>query len=123
VNVNGTIGRGSSAVDLNTIPAAMVQSIEVLRGRRLGAVRLRRNRRRAQSALCVSRPDGGDANRQLRLARLHLRHTNGRAGRSSPAVLTPTWSAPPKLSRSVSDGEDAGRFRVEGDCRSANPAS
>jgi iron complex outermembrane receptor protein len=31
VNVNGTIGRGSSAVDLNTIPSAMVQSIEVLR--------------------------------------------------------------------------------------------
>ena len=31
VNVNGTIGRGSAAVDLNTIPAAIVQSIEVLR--------------------------------------------------------------------------------------------
>ncbi|HEY0648789.1 TonB-dependent receptor [Phenylobacterium sp.] len=31
VNINGTIGRGSSAVDMNTIPAAMVQSIEVLR--------------------------------------------------------------------------------------------
>ncbi|MGH8237148.1 MAG: TonB-dependent receptor plug domain-containing protein, partial [Steroidobacteraceae bacterium] len=29
VNVNGTVGRGSSAVDLNTIPAGMVQSIEV----------------------------------------------------------------------------------------------
>lgn len=31
VNVNGTVGRGSSAVDLNTIPSAMVQAIEVLR--------------------------------------------------------------------------------------------
>lgn len=31
VNINGTIGRGSSAVDLNTIPSSMVQSIEVLR--------------------------------------------------------------------------------------------
>jgi iron complex outermembrane receptor protein len=31
VNVNGTIGRGSSAVDMNTIPAAIVKSIEVLR--------------------------------------------------------------------------------------------
>jgi iron complex outermembrane receptor protein len=31
VNLNGTIGRGSSAVDLNTIPSAIVQSIEVLR--------------------------------------------------------------------------------------------
>ncbi|MBI1340546.1 TonB-dependent receptor [bacterium] len=31
VNVNGTIGRGSAAVDLNAIPSAMIQSIEVLR--------------------------------------------------------------------------------------------
>jgi iron complex outermembrane receptor protein len=31
VNVNGTIGRGAAGVDLNTIPSAMVQSIEVLR--------------------------------------------------------------------------------------------
>ena len=31
VNVNATVGRGSSAVDLNTIPSAIVRSIEVLR--------------------------------------------------------------------------------------------
>jgi iron complex outermembrane recepter protein len=31
VNVNGTIGRGSSAVDLNTIPTAAIRSVEVLR--------------------------------------------------------------------------------------------
>jgi iron complex outermembrane receptor protein len=31
VNVNSTVGRGSAAVDLNTIPAAAVRSIEVLR--------------------------------------------------------------------------------------------
>jgi iron complex outermembrane recepter protein len=31
VNINGTIGRGSSPVDLNTIPDAMVKSVEVLR--------------------------------------------------------------------------------------------
>jgi iron complex outermembrane receptor protein len=31
VNVNGTVGRGSSAVDLNTIPSASIQSIEILR--------------------------------------------------------------------------------------------
>ncbi len=31
VNVNNTIGRGSAAVDLNTIPTAMVKSVEVLR--------------------------------------------------------------------------------------------
>jgi iron complex outermembrane receptor protein len=31
VNLNGSIGRGSAAVDLNTIPASMVKTIEVLR--------------------------------------------------------------------------------------------
>jgi iron complex outermembrane receptor protein len=31
VNVNGSIGRGSAAVDLNTIPGAIVKNIEVLR--------------------------------------------------------------------------------------------
>ncbi|MCY7295006.1 TonB-dependent receptor plug domain-containing protein [Alteromonas sp. a30] len=31
VNVNGSVGRGSSAVDLNTIPANMIKRIEVLR--------------------------------------------------------------------------------------------
>ena len=31
VNVNQTIGRGSAAVDLNTLPTAIVQSVEVLR--------------------------------------------------------------------------------------------
>jgi iron complex outermembrane receptor protein len=31
VNVNGTIGRGTAAVDMNTIPTAMVKAIEVLR--------------------------------------------------------------------------------------------
>lgn len=31
VNVNGTVGRGSVSVDLNTIPAAMIERIEVLR--------------------------------------------------------------------------------------------
>ncbi|MEO5963334.1 MAG: TonB-dependent receptor plug domain-containing protein, partial [Thermomonas sp.] len=31
VNVNGTIGRGSSAVDLNAIPIAAIERIEVLR--------------------------------------------------------------------------------------------
>ena len=31
VNINGTIGRGASSVDLNTIPSSIVKSIEVLR--------------------------------------------------------------------------------------------
>ena len=31
VNVNGTVGRGSAAVDMNTIPAGIIRSVEVLR--------------------------------------------------------------------------------------------
>ncbi|MES2150086.1 MAG: TonB-dependent receptor [Pseudomonadota bacterium] len=31
VNVNGTVGRGSASVDLNTIPTAIIKNIEVLR--------------------------------------------------------------------------------------------
>lgn len=47
VNVNGSIGRGSSAVDMNTIPSNAISSVEV---RRVGAVWLGRNRRRHQRA-------------------------------------------------------------------------
>lgn len=31
VNVNGTVGRGSAAVDMNTIPSGIIRSVEVLR--------------------------------------------------------------------------------------------
>ena len=31
VNVNGTVGRGSTGVDLNAIPASMIERVEVLR--------------------------------------------------------------------------------------------
>ena len=31
VNINGTIGRGSASVDMNTIPGAIINSVEVLR--------------------------------------------------------------------------------------------
>jgi iron complex outermembrane receptor protein len=105
VNVNGTVGRGSAAVDLNTIPAGMVQSIEVLRD---GA----------------SAQYGSDAIAGVLTLRLREAHEGGDAtvsygwrdssydtptaaadDRFAGAVLTPTWSAPPKLSRDVSDGE------------------
>jgi iron complex outermembrane receptor protein len=105
VNVNGTVGRGSSAVDLNTIPTAMVQSIEVLRD---GA----------------SAQYGSDAIAGVLNLRLREAHEGGDAtvsygwrdssydtptaapdDRFPAAVLAPTWSAPPTLSRDVSDGE------------------
>jgi iron complex outermembrane receptor protein len=110
VNVNGTVGRGSSAVDLNTIPNAIVQSIEVLRD---GA-----------SAQYGSDAIAGVLNLRLREARdggdLSVSYgwrdstydtptgtPDGRIPASVPPAdrPTPTWSAPPVLSRSVSDGE------------------
>jgi iron complex outermembrane receptor protein len=99
VNVNATVGRGSSATDLNTIPSDMVQSIEVLRD---GA-----------SAQYGSDAIAGVINLRLREAR-EGGGTNVTYGwrdsdfdvRTAP-VTTPgaTWSAPPVLSRSRSDGE------------------
>ena len=110
VNVNGTIGRGSSAVDLNTIPAAMVQSIEVLRD---GA-----------SAQYGSDAIAGVLNLRLREASDGGEATvsygwrdssydtptaaaDGRFPISLPVAQrpTPTWSAPATLSRDVSDGD------------------
>ncbi len=98
VNINGTIGRGSSAVDLNTIPSAIIDSIEVLRD---GA----------------SAQYGSDAIAGVINLRLRTEGEGGDVGfsygwrESSYEVLTGTppegagWSAPPVLSRDVSDGE------------------
>lgn len=105
VNVNGTVGRGSSAVDLNTIPTAIVQSIEVLRD---GA----------------SAQYGSDAIAGVLNLRLREAHEGGDASvsygwrdssydtptgspddRFTGDALAPTWSAPPILKRDVSDGE------------------
>jgi iron complex outermembrane receptor protein len=98
VNLNGTIGRGSAAVDLNTIPNSIVQSIEVLRdgaSAQYGSdaiagvinLRLRENR------------EGGD-----------IGMTYGWRESSYESFTTPppagaTWSAPAKIKRDVSDGE------------------
>jgi iron complex outermembrane receptor protein len=98
VNVNGTIGRGAAAVDLNTIPNAAVQSIEVLRdgaSAQYGSdaiagvinVRLRENN------------DGGD---------LSLSYGQRESNYETPTGPLPagaTWSAPSKIERDVSDGE------------------
>lgn len=98
VNVNNTIGRGSTAVDLNTIPTAMIQSVEVLRD---GA-----------SAQYGSDAIAGVINLRLRNAR-----EGGDAGvtygwrDTSYDTITGTppagagWSAPRILSRDRSDGE------------------
>jgi iron complex outermembrane receptor protein len=98
VNVNGTIGRGAAAVDLNTIPSAILKSVEVLRD---GA----------------SAQYGSDAIAGVINLRLRDDKDGGEASatygwrESSYETITGTppagagWSAPPRLKRDVSDGE------------------
>src|SRR4051794_22082277 len=98
VNVNGTIGRGAAAVDLNTIPVAMIESVEVLRDGAsaqygsdaiAGVINLRLRQAR----------DGGDVNAQY-----GWRNTDYTTVVGTPPAGA-TWSAPSTLSRSRSDGE------------------
>ena len=98
VNVNGTIGRGAAAVDLNTIPTAIVRSIEVLRD---GA-----------SAQYGSDAIAGVINVRLREDRSGGNLTGSFGAResdySTPTGTPPlgaTWSAPAMLKNDGSDGE------------------
>lgn len=98
VNVNGTVGRGSSAVDLNTIPMAAVQSVEVLRD---GA-----------SAQYGSDAIAGVINVILRRAAEGGNATVSYGQRdteyTTPTTPTPAganWSAPSQISRDLTDGE------------------
>ena len=98
VNVNGTVGRGSAAVDLNTIPFGAVRSLEILRD---GA-----------SAQYGSDAIAGVINVLLREERSggSLRASYGARSTSYTTPTTPppagaTWSAPDRISRSVTDGE------------------
>lgn len=98
VNVNGTIGRGSSAVDLNAIPTAAVQTVEVLRD---GA-----------SAQYGSDAIAGVINVLLRRASEGGGATFSYGQRESeysvpvtPPPAGATWNPPAQITRSVSDGE------------------
>ncbi|MBK6598009.1 MAG: TonB-dependent receptor [Proteobacteria bacterium] len=98
VNVNGTIGRGASAVDLNTIPNSIVKSIEVLRD---GA-----------SAQYGSDAIAGVINLRLRDARdggeLGVSYGVRESSYTVPVGAAPAganWAAPSSISRDVSDGE------------------
>ena len=97
VNINGTIGRGASPVDLNTIPQAMVKSVEVLRdgaSAQYGSdaiagvidLRLRSDR------------DGGDATVSYGVHKTDYDVLVGTA----PAGAG--WAVPSKISRSEADG-------------------
>ncbi|MFM8481358.1 MAG: TonB-dependent receptor plug domain-containing protein, partial [Gammaproteobacteria bacterium] len=98
VNVNGTVGRGSAAVDLNTIPNAAVRAIEVLRDGAsaqygsdaiAGVINLRMREDR----------DGGEVT--LSYGQRDSQYSN----LTGAAPAGATWSAPSVLKRSVSDGE------------------
>lgn len=98
VNVNGTVGRGASAVDLNTIPTAAISAVEVLRD---GA-----------SAQYGSDAIAGVLNVRLREAseggNVTVSYGYRDTNYSTPTGMPPegaTWSAPNPISRSVSDGE------------------
>jgi iron complex outermembrane recepter protein len=98
VNINNSIGRGSTAVDMNTIPSAMIQSVEVLRD---GA----------------SAQYGSDAIAGVINLRLRNNKDGGEGGVTygwretsydmlvGPIPANATWSAPSRLSRDLSDGE------------------
>ena len=98
VNINGSVGRGSSAVDLNTIPAAALYAIEVLRD---GA-----------SAQYGSDAIAGVINLRLREARdggeLGTRYGWRQSSYRTPTPATPagaTWSAPAEQTRTRHDGQ------------------
>ena len=98
VNVNGTIGRGAAAVDMNTIPIGAVGSLEVLRD---GA-----------SAQYGSDAIAGVINVLLREANSggSLRASYGSRVSEYKTPTTPppagaTWSAPNPISRKRNDGE------------------
>lgn len=98
VNVNGTVGRGSAAVDLNTIPGAAVQGIEVLRD---GASAQYGSDAIAGVINVLLRRDseGGGAT-----ASYGVRDTNFSVP-TTPAPAGANWSAPPSIERDLTDGD------------------
>lgn len=117
VNVNGTVGRGSSAVDLNTIPTAAVGSIEVLRdgaSAQYGSdaiagvinVRLREAREGGGITLSHGRRESSYTVPVTPFDIIRAPTTvGGVGGTTAGAPATPTWAQPSEITRDVSDGE------------------
>jgi iron complex outermembrane receptor protein len=97
VNVNGTIGRGSAAVDLNTIPTVAVNSVEVLRD---GASAQYGSDAIAGviNVLLRDDSDGGE------LTALYGRRESSYEVPTGTPPAGATWSAPSRIERDVSDG-------------------
>jgi iron complex outermembrane receptor protein len=100
VNLNQTIGRGATAVDLNTIPTSIVQSVEVLRDGAsaqygsdaiAGVINVRLKEAR----------DGGDVGLTYGQYDTTFDSPRGNIGEFPGA----TWSAPDTIERDRSDGD------------------
>jgi iron complex outermembrane recepter protein len=98
VNVNGSIGRGAAAVDLNTIPTVAIRSVEVLRD---GASAQYGSDAIAGviNVLLKTKRDGGG------VSATYGWHDSTYSVPTSPLPAGATWSAPDTISRSVSDGK------------------
>jgi iron complex outermembrane receptor protein len=98
VNVNGTVGRGSSAVDLNTIPSAGIGSVEVLRD---GASAQYGSDAIAGVINVLLREDTGGGNIT---GSYGYRETEFRVPTTRPPAGA-NWSAPETIERQLDDGE------------------
>jgi iron complex outermembrane recepter protein len=111
VNINGSIGRGSSAVDLNTIPSGAIESVEVLRDGAsaqygsdaiAGVINLRLKNRREGGNVSVSYGQrittvNTDAAPALAAGTTNFTGAN--------IIANPTWKTTPSVDRR--DGETA----------------
>ena len=109
VNVNGSVGRGSAAVDLNTIPNVAVRGIEVLRDGAsaqygsdaiAGVINLRMREDSAGGELNVSYGWRDTTYENLTDVPRYFSTAD-----VSTVLTDATWSAPKVLKRSRSDGE------------------
>ncbi len=98
VNVNGTIGRGSAAVDLNTIPMGAVRTLEVLRD---GASAQYGSDAIAGVINVLLREDNSGGSLRASYGSRISKYTTP----TTPPPAGATWSAPERISRSVTDGE------------------
>lgn len=98
VNVNGSIGRGAAAVDLNTIPAAAIQSVQVLRD---GASAQYGSDAIAGviNVLLKQRGDGGGIS-----VNYGIRDTKYTVPTGTPPTGA-TWTVPASISRTRHDGQ------------------
>jgi len=116
VNVNATVGRGSSAVDLNTIPTAAVRTIEVLRD---GASAQYGSDAIAGVINVLLRADRDGGGVTVTYGRRESEYTvpvtpfsiisaatgvGGVGGVQAGAPATPNWAQPTEVTRDVSDG-------------------